>query len=496
MSASNPSQEDIEQFVSITQASHEDALHFLSSGSNLEGAIENFFAAQTAATNPSADQEDPSDDEEEDIPMDDEPQPPAPATGATGTDSGTGYTLSGQAVNDTLPAGWGRLERRTGGIKHGDDDEHAGHGHGPGGRDDDPEEFFTGGGKNSGLAVQNPDGPKSGNSLVDKILKQAQQNGPRTPSAIPGGGPAAAGGSSSSFFGGTGHTLGSDETPSSTVPAAGPAQPQAPPGAIPAVGGAAPTPADLLRYMQQAMGGGAGAGAAAAGPSGAGQADDSDSEDESNVQTRRLTFWRNGFSIEDGPLLSYDDPANKRMLEELEQGRAPNAAFNVQWNQRLNVEVAQRRREDYQPPPKKPVKPFGGSGNRLGNPTPEVVSRSSSPMPGAMPQGILAGGSGSGSAAGAPPTNTGGAGQQTVFEVDDSKPVTNVQLRFGDGSRTVARVNLTHTVGDLRSYVAASRADPRPFVLQTTFPSRELSDPSETVEAAKLQNAVVVQRFT
>lgn len=40
-----------------------------------------------------------------------------------------------------------------------------------------------------------------------------------------------------------------------------------------------------------------------------------------------------------------------------------------------------------------------------------------------------------------------------------------------------------------------SRADPRPFVLQTTFPSRELPD-SETIEQAKLQNAVVVQRFT
>lgn len=41
----------------------------------------------------------------------------------------------------------------------------------------------------------------------------------------------------------------------------------------------------------------------------------------------------------------------------------------------------------------------------------------------------------------------------------------------------------------------SSRPDPRPFVLQTTFPSRELPD-SETVEQAKLQNAVVVQRFT
>jgi UBX domain-containing protein 1 len=42
----------------------------------------------------------------------------------------------------------------------------------------------------------------------------------------------------------------------------------------------------------------------------------------------------------------------------------------------------------------------------------------------------------------------------------------------------------------------SARPDSRPFVLQTTFPNKELSDFSETVESAKLQNAVVVQRFT
>jgi len=40
-----------------------------------------------------------------------------------------------------------------------------------------------------------------------------------------------------------------------------------------------------------------------------------------------------------------------------------------------------------------------------------------------------------------------------------------------------------------------TRPDPRPFILQTTFPSRELKD-DETIEGAKLANAVVVQRYT
>lgn len=35
---------------------------------------------------------------------------------------------------------------------------------------------------------------------------------------------------------------------------------------------------------------------------------------------RRLTFWRNGFSVEDGELMRYDDPVHARILEEINTG--------------------------------------------------------------------------------------------------------------------------------------------------------------------------------
>ena len=45
--------------------------------------------------------------------------------------------------------------------------------------------------------------------------------------------------------------------------------------------------------------------------------------------------------------------------------------------------------------------------------------------------------------------------------VDDTQPVTSIQVRLGDGTRMVistlqkvARFNHTHTVGDLRRFVA------------------------------------------
>lgn len=47
----------------------------------------------------------------------------------------------------------------------------------------------------------------------------------------------------------------------------------------------------------------------------------------------------------------------------------------------------------------------------------------------------------------------------------------------------------------LESKLTPSAANGRAFVLQTTFPPRQLSD-EETIEGAKLANSVVVQRLT
>lgn len=149
-------------------------------------------------------------------------------------------------------------------------------------------------------------------------------------------------------------------------------------------------------------------------------------EEDEEPQTRSLTFWQDGFSIEDGPLMRYDDPKNKDLLESIKSGRAPPSLFGVRYNQPLQINVAQRTNEPYQAPPKV-TKPFEGSGNRLGSAAPEV-SGSGSATP-SMPGGILHGGS-TGSSGPASQTT-----QPTEFSVDASKPTTNIQLRLGDGTK-------------------------------------------------------------
>jgi UBX domain-containing protein 1 len=60
----------------------------------------------------------------------------------------------------------------------------------------------------------------------------------------------------------------------------------------------------------------------------------------------------------------------------------------------------------------------------------------------------------------------------------------------------VARFNLTHTVGDVRRFIRASRPDmPQSYNLITAFPQAQLKDDSATIGGAGLANAVIIQKL-
>ena len=45
-------------------------------------------------------------------------------------------------------------------------------------------------------------------------------------------------------------------------------------------------------------------------------------EAEEQTAIRHLTFWRDGFTVEDGELMRYADPANEQILAEIKSGYA------------------------------------------------------------------------------------------------------------------------------------------------------------------------------
>ncbi|KAI8092500.1 uncharacterized protein BX664DRAFT_88744 [Halteromyces radiatus] len=279
--------------------------------------------------------------------------------------------------------------------------------------DDEPQNFFAGGEK-SGMLVQDPTKRGKNSNLVDEILKKAAAGGPAPEES------SSDKASKPTYFTGSGYTLGSEDEPSVMVNSENPAE---------------------------------------------------SSEESLPSVVRYLTFWRNGFSVDDGPLLRYDDPANSAMLSSINSGRAPLSLLNVKHGQPVDVRVARRQDEDYVPPPKAPPKPFEGTGNRLGSPAPSSPSISSNTT--------------------APAAATTAAAP----EIDANLPITSVQIRLGDGSRLVAKFNHTHTIGDIRRYIDSQRPNQRSYILQTTFPVKSLADEGQSLKEAGLLNSVVVQRY-
>ncbi|KZW03206.1 SEP-domain-containing protein [Exidia glandulosa HHB12029] len=299
--------------------------------------------------------------------------------------------------------------------------------------DDEPPQSFFAGGERSALSVEGPGRQRPGNSTVRDILRKAAQATQERMGALGGGGGSAGGEPSrgTSFFGG-GHTLGSDEVESQFIP-----DPDAP------------------------------------------AAD----EQEEETAIRQITFWRDGFSVEDGPLMRYDDPQHARLLNDINTGHAPPSILNVRVGQPVELRVLRRLEEEYVAPVGSST--FAGSGNRLGA---AIPGDGSTDMPGTFP--------GTDSSAGASSAHQQAAVPST-FELDTNAPTTSVQIRLADGSRLVARMNLTHTVRDLRNYINASHAGyaARPYTLATTFPNRVLENDEQTIKDAGLANSVIVHRW-
>ncbi|CAJ0928864.1 unnamed protein product, partial [Mesorhabditis belari] len=203
---------------------------------------------------------------------------------------------------------------------------------------------------------------------------------------------------------------------------------------------------------------------------------DENAEEGQNTREICLTMWANGFSVEDGPLRSFDDAANQAFLQEIMRGHIPMELRRQYPTDQLELRM-ERKLEDYTPP--KP-KPFGGSGHRLGAVVPEVVSTSSAAT--------------TSSSATSEPSEDLTAKAQAEVKLDEGAPITQVQARMPSGSRLVGRFNHSHIVADVRSFLVSASPDLAfaPFRLMTTFPNKVIEDESQSLKDAGLINAVVV----
>nr|XP_043621675.1 plant UBX domain-containing protein 4-like [Erigeron canadensis] len=192
-------------------------------------------------------------------------------------------------------------------------------------------------------------------------------------------------------------------------------------------------------------------------------------EQPQNV-VHNIVFWRNGFTVNDGPLRRLDDPENAPFLESIRKSECPRELEPA--DRRSSVHVNLIRRDENRPEPQVAAQvAFQGVGRTLGRNSEEATLDAN--------------------------TSNAVATSSEGLVLDTTLPTTSIQLRLADGTRMIAHFNYHHTVADIRTFINASRPDgPRSYQLQTVgFPPKPLTDPNQTIEQAGLANSVVIQKI-
>lgn len=183
---------------------------------------------------------------------------------------------------------------------------------------------------------------------------------------------------------------------------------------------------------------------------------------DDKVEKIKVTFWKNGFQVEDGEFRSNEDPVNQEFLQAVSRGMIPRELMKP--GVQLDVEIEDNRDSDYKEKPK-PFNPFGGTSRSLGSGAPGPVT--------------------------APPKAAPSKPAVSNFATP-GQPSTKIRIQLPD-QLLMLTVNMSATVGNLRGYILQNRPDlrGRKLKLDLMYPPQSLDDDNVTIEQAKLKMAQI-----
>lgn len=182
-----------------------------------------------------------------------------------------------------------------------------------------------------------------------------------------------------------------------------------------------------------------------------------DADQQSSSGLVILKLWKDGFTINDSDIRSYNEPENIEFLAAVKRGEVPAEIRQQVQGADLRLDMEDHRHETYVPTKAK-VKAFSGKGHMLGRYTgnlsysviTEIMTskfnccKCFSPSPATVGMTVPA-----------DPADQAANEAQAKKElnVDSSQPTTTIQIRLVDGSTVRAQFNLMHTVSDIRRYI-------------------------------------------
>ncbi|KAJ6241765.1 hypothetical protein M0813_00471 [Anaeramoeba flamelloides] len=204
----------------------------------------------------------------------------------------------------------------------------------------------------------------------------------------------------------------------------------------------------------------------------------------------KITFWKNGFTINDSELKDYEDTQNKKILEELEKGFVPREVLNdleENVDPDISVSLVENRQKDFVPPKKK-IDPFGGQGNRIGGSggrtsktgynSYDNYQKLSNRVNNNVKRDLR-------------------TERMKHLVIDQNKPTTMLQIRLPDGEKEKMKLNTDATISKLRLIVSlmSEELSIKPFNLICAFPRKPLLNDQLTLKEADLLNAAILVQF-
>lgn len=184
------------------------------------------------------------------------------------------------------------------------------------------------------------------------------------------------------------------------------------------------------------------------------------SQHGSTEGARKLTIYKNGIIIDDGPFRPRDDARTVEIMSELTAGRVPKE-MSANGGGDVEVVLVDKQSETYEVP--------FGSENWRGGAKGSVIG------------------------------SAGGAATE-VFSIDDiddedvsvdSSPSTTIQLKWVDGSKMKFKLNHSHTVRDILRLLKKKTTVNTSFSLSAGFPPTSLTDLNATIKDANLIGASI-----
>ncbi|KAL0489364.1 UBX domain-containing protein [Acrasis kona] len=278
--------------------------------------------------------------------------------------------------------------------------------------DEDEQRYYAGSGQqvigDGKKSSKLPQNDEDAQSLTDKIFKKAQEQG-----AVPTEEPTQ---QKQSYFSGSGQRLGSTPSTSQVISSS----------------------------------------------SSSGQQSTSAPKQAEPVKNVTITFYKQGFVVDDGELRRYDEPKNKAFLSAMDDGYVPAEVSGMA--KEVQVSLVNKKDEDYVKP-KETFKAFGTEGKSLS----------------------------SGSSSSASSASALSTAPAKSYSCDESKPNTLLQIRLFDGTTLKTKFNLTDNVSSIYGFVKNAKPVNKPFVLSHGHPKQNLENGNLTLEEAGLKRAQVVQ---